>query len=607
MSARTRPPAAWVALALVLAVAASYAEVGGFAFVRYDDPDYVLENPAVRGGLSWDNVRWAFTETHASNWHPLTWLAHMLDVELFGLGPAAHHWASVATHALATVLCFLALRALTARPWPSAFVAALFALHPLRVESVAWVSERKDVLAGVLFFATLLAYALYARAPSVARGLVVTGAFALGLLAKPMLVTLPFLLLLIDAWPLGRFEPGGGWSSARRLLLEKLPLFVLAGLSAAVTLHAQRAGGALRTLEALPLEARLLNAPLALMGYLARFAWPTELAYFYPHPHLAGEASPWGRSIGALGALLLASLLALRVRRRAPALALGWCWFLGLLVPVLGIVQVGEQALADRYSYLPSVGLALALAFPLADAAARFRRLRLPIAVAATLVLGACALASRRQARTWRDSETLHRHALLVTARNYAAWTGLGNELATRRDLAGARTAYGEALALRPDYAPALYGLGLLEQEHGDPERALELYRAALANLPGLAAAALNLGALLAQRGEDVDAALAFERVLELFPAHPDAHHNLGALLLRRGAASDARTHLEAALAARPESFESWAALAIACALSRDFRAAVEAQERALALAPNGERARARERLEHFRRGELPP
>jgi len=581
-----RPPGprtAWIVLALVAGVFATYAEVGGFDFVSYDDPDYVTANPAVRGGLTWAGLRWAFAETHASNWHPLTWLSHMLDVERFGLAPSGHHWTSVALHALAAVLCFLALRALTARGWTSAALAGFFALHPLKVESVAWISERKDVLAGVFFFATLRAYVAHARAPGVGRMLGVTLLFALGLLAKPMLVTLPCLFLLLDLWPLRRFERAQGWRCAARLLGEKLPLFLLAGLSAVVTVHAQRAGGALHALESLPLSARLANAPVAVFGYVERFLWPVDLAYFYPHPALAGSAgTPWtAGAIGALGALVLGTVVALALARRLPAVPIGWLWFLGLLVPVIGIVQVGEQALADRYAYLSTVGLALALLLPLARAVERHARLALPVASVVGLLLAACAVLSARQARTWRNSETLYNHALAVTERNYAAWTGLANELAARGDLVGARKAYGEALALRPSYAPALYSLGLLEQEHGDPERALVLYEEALASLPGLAAAALNLGALHAQRGEDVEAALAFERVLALFPEHPDAHFNLAMLFLRRGQAESARPHLERAVASRPDFRAAWEALARVRAALGDEEGAGEASRRA--------------------------
>ena len=556
---------AWIVLGLLAAVLATYAEVGGFEFVRYDDLDYVRDNPAVNRGLSWPGLRWAFGATHASNWHPLTWIAHMLDVELFGLAPGGHHWSNVLLHALAAALCFLALRALSARTWPAALVAAFFALHPLRVESVAWVSEKKDVLAGCAFFALLWAYARYARAPDGRRYALVLLALVLGLLAKPMLVSAPFVLLLLDVWPLARTRPLAAAPAApavlvQRRALDKLPLFLLAGVSCAVTVWCQRAGGSLNTLEALPLAARLANAPLAVVRYLGHFVWPSGLAYFYPHAGLVDElASPWsGAALAALAFVLVLCALAFVVRRRLPALFVGWFWFLGMLVPVIGIVQVGEQALADRYAYLPAVGLQLALVFGLAELAQRRARLRAPLCAAAGVALLACGLASARQARAWHDSESLFRHALALTTHNYPAWHGLANELAEQGHIAEARAGYEQALAIHPRYGPALYGLGLLEQRHGDPERALELYRRATEALPGLAAAHLNLGSLLARRGEVVAAAQAFERVLALVPAHPDAHFNLAQLLFVNGRPAEAREHLERVVQVVPAHTPAW-------------------------------------------------
>jgi hypothetical protein len=405
-----------VALALVAAVVATYHAVGGFAFVRYDDPDYVLENPVVGGGLTLEGVRWAFGSAHASNWHPLTWLAHMLDVELFGLAPAGHHWMAVGMHALASVLCFAAFTRLTGARAPSAFLALLFALHPLRVESVAWVSERKDLLSGCCFFALLWAYAGHARRPRLGSYALVTLLLALGLMAKPMLVTAPLVLLLLDAWPLGR------WREARAgagLLLEKLPLLALALCAAAVAVWSQRRGGSLYTLDVIPLAERLANAPVAVLRYVGSFAWPARLAFFYPHPALVAErASAWTpAALGALAAVLGLTALALRAARRPPELAVGWLWFLVMLVPVIGIVQVGEQARADRYAYLPAVGLQIALVFGL-DRVVRAARARRVLAVTGAAVLLALALRSAQQAHTWRDSEALFRNALAVTESN---------------------------------------------------------------------------------------------------------------------------------------------------------------------------------------------
>jgi tetratricopeptide (TPR) repeat protein len=572
--------ARWILLALVVAVLATYASVGAFGWVRYDDPDYVRDNPVVGQGLTVSGFTWAFG-ARASNWHPLTWLAHMLDVELFGLDPGAHHWSSVALHALASVLCFLALRALTRHTWRAAAVAALFALHPLRVESVAWISERKDVLSGCAFFALLLAYVHYVRAPSAARYALLLALLALGLLAKPMLVSAPLVLLLLDLWPLARRAQG---VSGVRLVLEKLPLVALAATSAVLTVWAQRVGGSLGTLEAVPLEARLANAPLALVRYLAHFVWPAELAYFYPHrAFVAAEATPWTVAVwGALALVLALTALAAALARRRPFVPLGWAWFLVMLLPVLGLVQVGEQALADRYAYLPVVGLQLVVVYALAELAARRPALLRPLVAAGVLALLALGLASARQAHTWRNSEALFRRALAVTERNYPAWNGLANELLDQGRLDEARTAYEAALAIRPSYGPALYGLGLLEQRRGDLEAALARYRAATEAMPGYAPAHLNLGGLLASRGEVVEAAEAFERVLALVPGQPDAHLNLAQLLLFHGRAKEAAEHLERALRAQPGNTFAWEKLGDARLRLGELEAARAALERAL-------------------------
>ncbi len=581
-------------LLLVLATLLVYAPAARHEFVSYDDPDYVVDNPHVNRGLSWEGVRWSLTESHASNWHPLAWLSHMLDVEVFGLDAGKHHLVNVALHAANAVLLLLALRSLTGALWPSALVAALFALHPLRVESVAWIAERKDLLAGSFFFLLLLAHARHARFQSASSFALVLAVFALGLLAKPMLVTAPFVLLLLDLWPLGRLasrhpardlpslapthppslapghpgarraegHPGKTGLGRRgyRLLLEKVPLLLLAALSCAITLRSQQQGGSLYTLEAIPFASRLANAPAACVLYLQRFFWPAGLASFYPHPALVEPGrAPWNAgAIAALVLLLLASALALACLRSRPWLFVGWCWFLGMLVPVIGLVQVGEQALADRYAYLPLIGIQIALVWSGADLVRRWPALRLPLALASAGALGALALAARSQLRCWKDSGALYERAIAVTERNYAARVGLASVRLRAGGVRDARRLLEEALAIHPRYAPALYDLALLEQQQGNAERAIDLYREALASLPDLAAAHLNLGVLLAERGEVVDAALEFERVLALAPDHPDAHFDLGQLLLAHGQVDEAIAHLEQAVGVRPEFTAAW-------------------------------------------------
>ena len=437
------------ALLLVASVVASYAGVARHEFVTYDDPQYVVQNPHVNGGLSVEGLKWAFTRSHSSNWHPLTWLSHQLDCELFDLDAGDHHVVNLCLHALNAVLLLLALRALTNQLVPSALVAALFALHPLRVESVAWVSERKDLLSGSFFLLVLCAYARHARRPGARRLALVLVLFALGLLAKPMLVTVPFVLLLLDDWPLGRLggaaahpahpsptptHPGmmhpetAGARPGFRLFLEKLPFFVLAALSCLITVIAQRAGGSLYSFDTIPLGARIANAPVAVVAYLAQTFWPARLAYFYPHPALV-ERTETSAAIAAALFVAALSVLAWKLRRRQAHVFVGWFLFLGMLVPVLGLVQVGEQARADRYAYLPTIGVYVALVWTLAELARDRPLLRRGSILVAPFVLAALGLVTRAQAATWKDSEALYRHALSTTDRNYAAHSALASVL----------------------------------------------------------------------------------------------------------------------------------------------------------------------------------
>jgi len=552
LSSRART--ALTCLGLFLAATLPYLATLAFPFVAYDDPDYVTRNPMVQGGLTLDGLRWAFTAAHASNWHPLTWLSHMLDVELFGSHAGGHHATSVLLHGLNAGLCFLALRALTGRAALAAAVALVFAVHPLRVESVAWVSERKDVLAGLFFFLVLLVHARRARSGGAGLFALEFLCLALGLLAKPMLVSVPLVLLALDL-----VEPERARLGLRRLVLETLPFALLALASALLTVHAQRAGGALNTLEFLPLEARLANAPLSVWSYLGHLLWPSGLAYFHPHRALVAPEEPaWSpAALVALAALGILAGAAFLLRRRAPLVTAGVAWFLVMLLPVIGLVQVGEQALADRYAYLPTVGATLALLAlvgpPLVRAAGARAATGLVFVVA-----GALGLRTLQQVRTWESSRALYTHALAVTARNYAAHAGLAVVLHEEGDRAGARREHEAALALRPTYAPSLYGLGLLAQEDGQRAEALDLYRRALAALPAHSPSELNLGGLLAEEGDLVGAAQCFENVLAREPEQPDARTNLAQLLSAMGEAEAARAELERVLAQHPRHGAAW-------------------------------------------------
>ncbi|MGD9612473.1 MAG: hypothetical protein AB7V22_06180 [Kiritimatiellia bacterium] len=474
-------------------------------FVWFDDHGYVYENPAVTAGLSRAGLRWAFTTTHMYNWHPLTWLAHMADAELYGLNAAGHHLSSLLLHAANAVLLFWFLRRATGHGPAALAAAALWAVHPLRAESVVWISERKDVLAA---FFGLLALLAYVRGSGRKRGLGTAAAFAASLLAKPTWVTLPFLLLLLDAWPLRRW----GREPAAKLVLEKAPLWLLAAGSCALTLAAQRAGGAVQSFAAMPAGARLANAALATVQYLRALVWPVDLAAYYPYPSGGVSAAALA---GAAALLLALAALAVAGARRAPWGLVGGLWFLGALVPMIGLVQVGGQAWADRYSYLPHVGLALALA----GGAAKFADRRAGRILAGLLVAVLVWLA-RAQTAVWRDTETLFRHALAATENNWLIHFNLANRYQLDGRRAEACAEYRAALAIAPTYAPAMNNLAwaLAADPAATPEEiaeALAWIRKAIARSGAASAAQLNTLERAQMAGGDVVAAMETARQAE--------------------------------------------------------------------------------------------
>jgi tetratricopeptide (TPR) repeat protein len=585
---------ALAALALIAAVLALYWPVHAFAFVSYDDEVYVSHNPRIAGGLDWRELGWFFTHAHAANYHPLTWLAHMLDVELFGLDPGPHHLVNVALHALNAILALFLARALLGDLWAALATAALFALHPLRVESVAWVSERKDLLCAFFYLAALLAWLHHARAPSAGRYALVLVLVLLALLAKPMAVTLPCALFLLDFWPLARLEAARPWrarapATRTRLVLEKLPFFALAALGAVTTWYAQEVEGAASGWTEVPLDLRLLNALAALGTYLRQSLWPAELACFYPLAAIVAaepHATLLGPALGTLAFLAGLTLLAWRLRARAPWFLAGWLWFFGLLVPVIGLKQVGMQAHADRYTYLPLLGPAWILCGA-ARALAR-RRVALAPALLGTLLVALALLAARTRAQlaTWRDTSSLFRQALAVTERNYVAHAALGNELLERGEFEQGRRELAAALAIYPLETTALTGLARLEldagnpkeaeallvrakQVHaskwvryqmgrtklalGNPEAAAREFRAALLLDPSLVDAHFNLGQVLFHLGRKEEARASFEHALALDRGHAGAENGLGALALAAGALEAAEQHFARALELDPE------------------------------------------------------
>jgi hypothetical protein len=541
---RAQRGAVAIGFALAAATVAVYAQTLHFEFVDYDDMDYVTENPQVLRGLTAEGVAWAFTSGFASNWFPLTWLSLMLDAELYGADPAGFHATNVALHVLDTLLLFGVLRAMTRQTGPSAAVAALFALHPLHVESVAWVSERKDVLSTAFGLLALGAWTRYAKGGRRRDYAAAAGLLALGLMAKPMLVTLPFVFLLLDYWPLGRLRER---RDLPRRLVEKAPLLALSAASSLVTFAVQARSGAVATTASVPLAIRVANAPVSAVRYLAKAVWPADLAVFYPYPNvpeLGGPTLTEWHVAGAL-ALLLAITGAVLASKR-PWAVVGWLWYLGMLVPVIGLVQVGRQAMADRYTYLPLVGVFIAVAWAGAEGLGRLRRRRPRLAAVAVAAAGLCGIGlaarSASQVRVWRDSFTLFGHALALNPRDATTHLHLANALGARGRLGEAVVHYEAALARHPRYAEAHAGLALARQLQGDAAAAIAHYREALAL--GLERADLHfrLGNALRSRG-DWEAAIAhYRRATELDPAHVEAQFNLHLAERRAERAREGRT-----------------------------------------------------------------
>jgi len=605
-------------LLLALLAALLYAPTTGHGFV-YDDEEYVVENPLLDEPATSTFLRRTLLESHSANWHPLTWWTHRVDRAAFGLEPAGHHLVNVIWFAASCVLFYLALCELTARPGPSLVCALLFTVHPLRVESVAWVAERKDLVSGFFFFASLYLHARFARHGGAWRYVALLGTSLLGLMAKPMLVTLPCVLLLLDAWPLRR-TLSVKWT---RLVLEKLPLFALSAGVSLLTIWAQSSSGAVSSVETIPLELRLVNALDALGFYLSRTLVPLGLAVIYPHPGLV-EADPLA-AIGPRAALSAAflgavSLLAWRMRRRTPELLVGWLWFLGMLVPVIGLVTVGAQAHADRYAYLPTIGLYVMVVFPLARLAAGSRELQRILPAAAALVVITDVVLTWRQVGIWSTPERLYEHAIATRANNYVALTNLGQYLADEQRPEEARARLEEAVGIRPDFVIPRLNLAQLERDSANPARALQHIEAALAIEPesfeAHACRALILRDLGDLRGalDSLDRALAldpsgldprfnravvltrlerldeardqYEELLARAPEYVDARINLGNLFLRSGRPSEAVTQFQGAVSASPESPQAHAGLALALHVNGRTRESLGPFREALRLAP---------------------
>ncbi|HEY5042167.1 MAG TPA: tetratricopeptide repeat protein [Verrucomicrobiae bacterium] len=542
-----------------------------FGFLNYDDNDYVTANPFVLHGLNWTDIQWAFTTFHAGNWHPLTWLSHMMDCTLFGQNPGAHHFVNVIFHAANVALLFTLLLRLTEKIWPAALVAALFGWHPLHVESVAWISERKDVLSTFFGLLALLSYGKFVELSKGQRPNAKTHFglsllfFALGLLAKPMLVTLPFVMLLLDFWPLKRvancrLKVAGsvtdGWqpsTSNLQLVTEKWPFFALTLASCLVTFFAQRHGEAVVALAKVSLRYRLENAPVAVTDYLRNFFWPVSLSAIYPMPD---KISPAAVAF-SVAVLILISAAAWHWRKSKPYFLIGWLWFLGTLVPVIGLVQVGGQAMADRYTYIPSIGLFIAAVFLARDFVLQTQMPKI-IAVGITaLVLLACVLATEFQLQFWRDSETLFRRAIAVTQNNDIALVNLGVALEEQNRFAEALVVYQQAEKLESGRYQLHNDLGSVLAQLGRPAESLAEYREAIRLRPASAILHNAAGSELAELGQFDDALKEFSEAERLDPHFAAPHVETAKVFFKQGRDTEAVDELRAALRIEPDSFQT--------------------------------------------------
>ena len=549
-----------VCLLLVIAIIVPYRQVKNCNFIDFDDDKYITENAHVKAGLTKESIKWALTETHAGNWHPLTWMSHMLDVQLFGMNAGRHHLTNLIFHIANSLLLFLVLKRMTYAFWPSFLVATLFAVHPLNVESVAWVAERKNVLSTLFWILTMGCYTLYVERPSAVRYTAVFLFLMLGLAAKPMLVTLPLVLILLDYWPLARLkiEPSFPFitkqqrTAAFRLFVEKIPFLVLITASCIVTFWAEKQGAAVVSLKHHTMDVRIANALVSYAAYIGKMFWPVDLAFFYPLMHKL----PGWEIAGAFLQMMIITFIAIRFISRHPYFIVGWLWYLGTLVPVIGIIQVGMQARADRYAYVPTIGLFIIIAWGLYGVAAKQRNRKIGFTLSVVLC-SALMVLTGLQVRYWADSHTLYGHALKVTKDNMLAHYNLGTILAEEGKTSEAIQHYNEALRIMPDYAEAHNNLGnalISEKRIAD---AIDHYRAALRIYPNFAVVHNNLGIALEETWKPTEAMYQYAEALQINPNYFEAHMNLGSILAGQGKTHEAVDHYQKALSLKPDATEA--------------------------------------------------
>ena len=551
-----------ISLLLIFAIIIAYGQVRNFDFVDFDDGLYITKNIHVQKGLTIEGLIWAFTSFHAANWHPMTWFSHMLDYELYGLNPMGHHWTNIQLHIANTLLLFLILQMMTGAIWRSAFVAGLFALHPLHVESVAWVAERKDVLSTFFWLLTMLAYFRYVKKPVLTRYFMVMLFFILGLMSKPMLVTLPFVLLLLDLWPLGRFrfehnrlsQSSGktcfDFKGASRLILEKIPFFILVIISCSLTFFAQKGGGALVPLESLPLKTRIANALISYVSYAFKAIWPGNLAVYYPYP---ADTFPVWQICGA--ALLIVSVFcgAICLLRQYRYVAVGLFWYFGTLLPVIGLVQVSDQAMADRYTYIPLTGLFIIVAWGVSDLLVKWHYRKIFLGVSAVIILSALTVCTFFQASHWRNTITLFKNAVKVTENNYKALNNVGTALIDKGKHDEAFLYFAEAIRINPQKTDARNNLANMLFLQGKPDEAVFYYNEILKFNPQKTDARNNLANVLSAQGKLDEAVLHYKEAIKINPEHVDAHYNLAYVLSLQGKLDEAVLHYKEAIKINPE------------------------------------------------------
>ncbi|MFL5342486.1 MAG: tetratricopeptide repeat protein [Gemmataceae bacterium] len=580
----TISPSGLVYAGLVVLTLAVYGQlaVGGFEFIDLDDPEYVQLNGRVQQGFSLEGVRWAFTTRWASNWHPLTWLSLQLDYQLYGAEPWGFHLTNVLLHLANACLLFAVLKRMTGALWCSAAVAAFFSVHPAHVESVAWVAERKDVLSALFWLLTMYAYARYAEKPGVGRYLPVALALALGLLAKQMLVTLPAVLLLLDYWPLRRWRFAGGTSSLGRLILEKLPLVALVAAAIPMTIWAQAL--LVKPLDDFPLPVRIENALIVYVKYIVMMVWPIDLAIFYPHPR--GGIRLW-KAVAAAAALVAVTAAVVWQGRRRPYLPVGWLWYVGTLVPVIGLMQVGRQEMADRYTYLPYVGLFILLSWGVADAAARRQLPPTGLALLTGALLVACAVCAALQVRHWKNVESLWRHSLVVADTDAAPRMCLATELAKKGKFDEAETQLREILRMEPQWADARGLLASIYEQTGQLNAAAEQLEQVVRRNPGEAPARLALARIRDRQNRLDDAEQQLAEVVRRQPSLEVAHTGLGSVLERKGNLTAACEQYEAAANLIPTDPVVQCRLGVVLRRLGNWAEAAAAFDRALKLEPD--------------------